>query len=255
MITQNEKHRFDAVCRDVLTSEHLRSGIGTLGERTLHLILKKYFEPDDTCHEQKIGRFVADIRNGGGITEIQTRQFSAMRKKLTAFTKEYPVNVVFPIAATKQLTWVDPESGELSEKRKSPKKGQPWDILRELYALRPIMPLDNVKFTLVFTDMDEFKLLDGWSRDKKRGASRYERIPTALCDIITLDKPSDYSILVPPTLGDDFTAAELAKAAKMTPRAAGYAIRTLVTLGVIEHTDTKGKAYIYTRKVQQNETL
>jgi len=255
MITQEQKLRFDKVCRETLMSAHERSGIGTLGERTLHLILKKYFEPDTSCHEQKVGRFVADIKNESGITEIQTRQFSAMRKKLTAFTKEYEVNVVFPIADTKYLTWVDTESGELSERRKSPKKGQPWDILREMYALCPIMPLQNVTFTLVFMEMDEYKLKNGWDKTKKRGASRCERIPTALCDIITLKSPLDFGITVPDSLGESFTASEFAKAAKMTPKAASYAVSALKKLGVIEHTDTKGRAYIYTRKVHKNETF
>ena len=255
MITNEEKLRFDAVCRDTLLSAHERSGIGTLGERTLHLILKRYFEPDCTLHEQKVGRFVADIKNGRGITEIQTRQFASMRKKLAAFGKKYNVNVVFPIAATKHLTWVNPESGELSERRKSPKKGKPWDILREMYALCPIMPLENVSFTLVFMDMDEYKLLNGWDKDKKRGASRCERIPTALCDIVTLAKPSDFAATIPDILGESFTAAEFAKAARMTPKTASYAVSALKKLGVIEHTATKGRAYVYTRKDYSNEAL
>ncbi len=247
MVTQNELERFDACCRAVLTSEHLRRGIGTLGERTLHLILKNYFEGDDSFHEQTVGRYVADIKRGCEITEIQTRAFGAMRKKLTAFSTEHQVNVVYPIAATKYVTWINPENGELSNRRKSPKRGKPWDILYELYALRPIMPLTNVRFTLIFCDMDEFRLLNGWSRDKKQGASRYERVPTALVDIITLKTAEDFLMLIPPSLSETFTAAEFAKAAKMTARTAGYAIRTLVSLGVIEHTDTVGKAYVYTR--------
>lgn len=248
MLTNEQISRFDKATREVLASEHERNGIGTLGEHTLHLILKKYFEPDTACHEQRVGRYVADIVNGAGITEVQTRGFSSLRKKLLSFTKEHRVNVVYPIASTKHISWLDPESGELSARRKSPKRGQAWDILRELYALRPIMPLSNVTFTLVFMDMDDFRLLDGWSRDKKRGSSRYERIPTALCDIVTIRELSDYQVLIPDSLGKSFTAAEYARAANMTPRTAGYAVRTLVTLGIIQHTETKGKAFVYTRK-------
>ncbi len=248
MLTNEQISHFDKVTQSVLFSEHERSGIGTLGERTLHLILKNYFEPDPSCHEQKVGRYVADIKNDSGITEIQTRGFGRLRKKLTAFSKEFPVNVVFPVARTKHISWLDPESGEVTKRRKSPKHGQPWDILYELYALRPIMPLTNVTFTLVFVDMDDFRLLNGWSTDRKRGSSRYERIPTTLCDIITLQKPADYVLLVPEQLGDSFTAAEFAKATKMTSRTTGRAIQTLVTLGVIEHTENIGRAYVYKRK-------
>lgn len=247
MVTQKEKDRFDECCRAVLSAEHPRQGIGTLGERTLHLILKKYFEPDSTLHEQKVGRYVADIKRGCEITEIQTRAFGAMRGKLIAFSEEHRVNVVYPIAATKYVTWIDPENGELSERRRSPKRGKPWDVLYELYALRPIMPLENVRFTLILCDIDEFRLLSARRDDKKRDASRYERIPTALVDVITLESASDFAALIPPELGEAFTAAEFKKAARMTSRTAGYAVRTLVSLGVIEHTDTAGRSYIYTR--------
>ena len=219
----------------------------TLGERTLHVILKHYFDPDQTHHEQKIGRYVADIFDGSAVTEIQTRSFASMRKKLAAFTPRYPVNIVHPIAATRHITWVDPHTGELSARRKSPKPGRPWDALIELYALRPMMPLENVTFTLVLCEMDEFRLKNGWGKDGKRGGARCERIPTALTDIITLKEPRDYLALLP-DVAETFTAAEFAKAARMTAGTAGKALRTLVSLGVLEISDKKGKAYIYKRK-------
>ncbi|MBE6612268.1 MAG: hypothetical protein E7632_07230 [Ruminococcaceae bacterium] len=247
MITPDEVSRFERCCRDALLSEHEKKGVGTLGERTLHVVLKHFFEPDGAFHEIKIGRFVADIKRGNAITEIQTRSFGSLRAKLTALSEEYRVNVVYPIPSRKTLTWIDPETGELSPKRKSPKKGKPWDFLYELYALRPILPLPNVTFTLIFCEMDEFRMKNGWGREKKHGGSRYERIPTALTDIMLLEKPADFAALLP-ELPETFTAAEYAKAAKQTSRTAGYGIRTLVTLGVIEQIDKKGNAYIYKRK-------
>ncbi|MBQ8508454.1 MAG: hypothetical protein IJ493_00935 [Clostridia bacterium] len=239
---------FDTIQRRIITSEHERCGIGTLGERTLHVILKHFYEPDTALHEQKVGRYVADIRRDGEIVEIQTRGFRALRAKLTAFTPEYRVKVVYPIAAVKHLTWLNPETGELSNRRKSPKRGSVYDFLYELYALRPILPLDGVSFDLVFLDMDEFKTLTGWGKDKKHGAPRYERIPTALREIVTLETPADFMRLVPESLPETFTTAEFSKAAKLSYTVAGYGVRTLVTLGVIEPTDKRKNAIIYKRK-------
>ena len=248
MVSKEQKQYFDKCVTAALTGEHRREGIGTLGERTLHLILKNFFEPDDAYHEVKLGRYVADICRDAQIIEIQTRGFAALRKKLAAYRPDYKVTLVYPIADVKHISWIDPETGEISARRKSPKRGKAWDILYELYALRELMPLEGVRFALVFMNMDEFKLLSGKSRDKKHfGASRYERVPSELCDIVTLESPSDFEALVPPTLGEKFTAAEFAKAAKMTPRTAGYAIRTLVTLGVIERVETRGRAFVYAR--------
>lgn len=247
MISENDKLRFEECRRNATLNPARRDGIGRLGERTLHQILKYYFESDDSFHEVKVGRYVADICKDGKITEIQTRGFRSLRGKLKAYGGKYDVNIVFPIAVTKYLSWVSPETGEIISCRKSPKRGQPWDILCELYALRPNMPLDRVKFTLVLCEMEDFKLLNGYGEDKKKRAARFERIPTELIDIITLEAATDYAILIPPSLGERFTAAEFAKGAKMTRRAAGYAIQTLVSLGVIEHIDTEKRTYIYRR--------
>jgi hypothetical protein len=49
------------------------SGIGTLGEKALHSILKYTYEPDVSRHEIKVGGFYADIVNEQGIIEIHTR--------------------------------------------------------------------------------------------------------------------------------------------------------------------------------------
>ncbi len=246
MITSEQKKIFEDCCSSALVGTHEQRGIGTLGERTLHVILKHFFEPDTAFHEQKIGRYVADICTGDEIIEIQTRAFGNLRGKLQAFTPLCKVNVVYPIANVKQITWLDPDSGELSERRKSPKHGKPWDFLFELYALRPIMPLSNVTFTLVFCNIEEFRLKNGYGSDKKRGSQRYERIPTELCDIIVLSEPRDYLRLIP-EVSDNFTVADFAKAAKMTRGTAGKAVRTLESLNVIEMVGKCGKAFVYQR--------
>lgn len=89
---------------------------------TVHAVLKNYYAPDTDMHEIPIENFVADIFTGTEIIEIQTRSFQVMRRKLDAFLKIYPVTIVYPIPHVKWLSWIDEESGEMSPKRKSPKK-------------------------------------------------------------------------------------------------------------------------------------
>lgn len=250
MVSDTQKTQFDKCVREALLSERRRKGIGTLGERTLHLILKSFLEPDIEHHEIKLGCYVADICRGDEIIEIQTRGFAALAPKLSAYRPDYKVTIVYPIADVKYISWIDPETGEVSERHKSPKRGKPWDVLYELYALRSLLPFEGVRLMLVFMTMDEFKLLTGKSRNKKSfGASRFERVPTELCDILEFNEPSDYAALVPPTLADEFTAAEFAKAAKMTARTAWRALQVLLALGVIERTGIRGKAFVYGRSV------
>ena len=104
-----------------------REGIGTLAERALHRILKLAYEPNEECHEKKIFGSVADIQNERGIIEIQTRAFEKMCPKLAKFLPYYHVTLVYPIARTKRLHWIDPETKEIAPPRKSPKCGKIFD--------------------------------------------------------------------------------------------------------------------------------
>ena len=80
MIKMDEA-RFLAACGQAL-EDNRRAGIGTLGEKTLHAALKRYFEPDEHFREVAVGRYVADIMSPGGIIEIQTAGFGRLREKL-----------------------------------------------------------------------------------------------------------------------------------------------------------------------------
>ena len=43
--------------------------IGILNERTLHAALKRYYEPDTSCHEVRYKGYVADVLNAQGVIE------------------------------------------------------------------------------------------------------------------------------------------------------------------------------------------
>ena len=109
-----------------------RSGIGTLGEKTLHAVLKYYFEPYAPSHEVRLGGFIADIVGENGVIEIQTGSFERLRKKLGALLEVAPVTVVYPISAIKWVRWIDPLTGESTGRRKSPKRYGPCELLPEL---------------------------------------------------------------------------------------------------------------------------
>ena len=55
MLTMDRK-RFDQAAAKILSREHENHGIGTLGEKTLHAVVKNYVEPDISviCDKDKI---------------------------------------------------------------------------------------------------------------------------------------------------------------------------------------------------------
>ena len=110
-VSEYDQKLFIAACEKAVKKEHSLKGIGTLKEKTLHAVLKNFYEPDTSCQEVKIDKFVADIQRDGEVIEIQTRNFNSMRKKLDKFLELYPVTIVYPIVYTKRLYWIDETTG------------------------------------------------------------------------------------------------------------------------------------------------
>lgn len=240
-----DKDRFEEARRKVIGVDRQRLGIGTLSEKTVHAILKNYYEPDEDRQEIPIENYVADIYVDGEIIEIQTGQFNRMRDKLNIFLPLYPVTIVYPIPREKYLIWIDEVSGELSAPRKSPKRGNPYHAFPELYKIKMFLKSPNLRFKLALVDMEEYRLLNGWSRDRKKGSVRFDRIPTQLVEEVGIDCMQDYLQFVPYELEEPFTAKEFARTVHITPKLAGVVLNLLYYVEAVERVGKKGNAYLY----------
>jgi len=240
-----DQKAFEAAKKKIIGVDRQRLGIGTLSEKTVHAILKNYYEPDEDRQEIPIENYVADIYADGEIIEIQTRQFNKMRDKLSAFLPLYPVTIVYPIPREKWIVWINEESGELSKKRKSPVKGNPYIAFPELYKIKMFLKDPNLRLKLVLMDVEEYKLLNGWSRDRKKGASRYDRIPTELVEEVEINCLRDYMQFVPYELNGEFTSREFAKVAHIPVSLAQTVLNILYHVGILTRVGKKGNMYLY----------
>lgn len=244
-ITSADAERFCEIKNRIVGSCRERSGIGTLQEKTIHAVLKAYYAPDESMVEIPVGRYVADIYTGCEITEIQTVHFDNLRKKLEAFLPDYPLTVVYPIPRIKYLIWMDTETGECSKPRKSTVKGSVYRAFYELYKIKNHLSNPNLHFCFPYLELEEYRLLNGWSRDKKKGSRRYDRIPKALLSEVRIEGPDDYAKLIPPDLPEPFTAAEFGKAVGERKDTAAMVLHILNYLKVIERCENRGRAYSY----------
>ena len=224
-----------------------RAGIGTLGEKTLHAVLKCYCQPDVRLHEQKLEGFVADILEDGHVVEVQTRQLDRLSRKLEAFLPLAAVTVVYPVARYRQICWVDPETGEVSRPRRSSRHGNWCHALPELYRLRSLLAAPGLQFRLLLIDVAEYRLLDGYGPEKKKRASRYERVPLELVGELWLNSPADYRLLVPLQLPERFTMAEFGRCSGLRGRNAWCALQVLLQTGAAVLIGQEGRKYIYRR--------
>ncbi|MDF2686477.1 MAG: hypothetical protein K0S55_1659 [Clostridia bacterium] len=243
------KELFSSTCETILKGEYQKNGIGTLQEKTLHKILKCYFEPYEINREVKIGGYVADIVGENGIIEIQTQQFNAMRKKLEVFLSVGIVTVVYPIAHIKWLSWIDTETGQKTKSRKSPKIGQIYSIIDELYKIKFLLTNPNLHFCIALIDMEEYRYLNGWSRDKKKGSSRFDRIPTDIYDEVYIENLNDYLKFIPENLPMSFSSAEYKKSTGLSLPSARTALNVLHYIGVLKRVGKKGNSYLYEKNI------
>lgn len=237
--------RFEKAREKIIGADRQRIGIGTLSEKTLHAILKNFYEPDEDRHEIPIDRFVADIYTGEEIIEIQTGQFNRMREKLKCFLEEYPVTIVYPVAHHKWLHWIDEETGEVSAGRKSPKKGSEYAAFVELYRIKMFLKDPNLKIKIIMLDMDEYKILNGWGKQKKNNASKYDRIPNRFVEEICIERKEDYLQFLPMSLPEQFTTKEFAKITKCGAQLAGVTLNLLNYLEVVKRVGKRGNAFLY----------
>ncbi len=237
--------RFAEACARVVGLDYERKSVGLLSEKTLHAVLKEYFESDHAFHEVKVGSHHADILRDGHVIEIQTRSLGNLRRKLETLLESYAVTVVYPIPATKYLSWMDPESGEILSRRKVARRGSFYDAGRELWSLCSFLGHPNLTVCLLRIDMEEYRLQNGWSKDKKRGSERYDRIPLALVDELLLSAPSSFESLFPPSLPERFTAKEFRKAVKGGPRTSPALLSVLLRMGIVVKDGKAGRAFIY----------
>ena len=245
--------RFRAALDKVVTlSPRERHGIGMQMEKTLHAVLKAYEDPDEDHHEIPVGSFIADIYHEGSITEIQTANLGYLRPKLREFLPEYEVTVVYPIAARKWITWIDPETGNLEKRSRSPKKGTYYHAFRELYRIRPFLSDPNLRIKLILLELEEYRLRDGWGKDGKRGSHRYDYMPTGIIGETLLTQPMDYMQFIPYPLEEPFTAAELAGACGAGRQSFSTVALLLTELGVLERVGKRGNAYLYRVKEQED---
>lgn len=240
--------RFHRLCEEAFLEARPsgEAGIGTLSEKRLHVIIKRYLCENEDCHEVGVlnTRFVSDVRIGNDIYEVQTGSFYPLKKKIAYYLEntECTVTVVHPIAAVKWISWVDPLTKEISPRKKSPKKGRAEDLLPELYPLLPYLQNPRLHFRLLIIEAEDFRLLCGRTNNRKKGSERYERVPLALLDELELNSAEAFRIFLPASLPPHFTVKDFSSLTKIRGRDAYSAVRVLAALGLVFPAEPIGRS-------------
>lgn len=235
------QERFEQARLQVLSASQKKRGIGTLSEKSVHAVLKAYYEPYEDSHEIQLGGYIADIAGENGIIEIQTRQFGKMKSKLEAFLPFCPVTVVYPVIQERWLVNVSPETGAVQNRRKSPLHGSVWNLLAEMAAIPSFLGHPSLSFRAVLLEAEEIRLTLASKRKK------VDIIPTRLIEELQFHAAGDFSVLLPPDLPSAFTSRNLAALAHIPLFLAQTGLSVLYRLGCVHRAGKQGNSYLYQR--------
>ena len=229
--------------------------IGTLSEKSVHRGLKNYLEPDSQKHEIKIGNYIADIVSGNLITEIQSKNFKVIERKLAYYTSQgYTVKIVHPVILIKYNNWVDPLTQEVLERRKAPMRTSMSDIFDELYKIREYLTNPKITFEVLGLEVEEYKYLDGYGENKKNRATKIDKLPTSIIKGIQFGSKEQsntgiihfgYEQFLSEKLPKEFNSSEYSKISHCTIKTARTTLLILTELGIVSRLGRKNRKIIY----------
>jgi hypothetical protein len=228
--------------------------IGTLNERSLHAALKEWYAQPGDQFEISVDGFVIDIVRGDLLIEIQTGNFSSIKRKLRALVRDHPVRLVYPIAREKWIVRLAKDgSGDVLGRRKSPKRGVVEHLFEELVRLPKLLVNPNLALEVLFTQEEEIRCYDGKRGWRRRGWVIEERRLLDVVDRRLFETPADLASLIPSGLAEPWTTADLAAAIgqpRWLARKMAYCLRKM---GVVEAVGKQGNAILYGRPDWQSD--
>lgn len=226
-------------------------GIGGLNESSLHADLKAWYGRPGDLFEQPVEGFVVDIVRSAGATEelpllieIQTGNFTAIRRKLERLLAANRVLLVHPVAHEKWvMRWT--ADGALIRRRKSPKRGGVEDIFRELVRLPGLVTHPNLSLEVVLIREEEILRDDGAGSWRRRRWSVADRRLLGVVGAVRFDSPADLAALIPMDLPKPFTNRDLAVAARCPISLAQKMTYCLVRMGMLEAVGKRGRVRLF----------
>jgi hypothetical protein len=172
--------------------------------------MKHWYKAPGDKLETKVDDYIIDVIRDKLLIEIQTGNFSAIKKKLTKLLhNKNRVRLVYPIAKLKWIVHVS-QSGEFVRKRKSPKKGKITDLFYELVHAPNLIKDRNFSLEVLLIEEEELRCNDGRGSWRRRGVSVKDRKLLNVFDRIVFEDRQDFLKFLPQELDGHFTNKLLA---------------------------------------------
>jgi hypothetical protein len=197
------------------TEEAVSNGIGLRNERSLHAALKHWVAQPGDRFEVPLGGFVIDLVRGEQLIEIQTRNFSAIRNKLSTLLKQHKVRLLHPVTSQKWVVQVDASGTKVTSRRKSPYQGKLTDLFEELVRIPELMAHDNFSLEVLFIKEEEVRCRDGKGSKHRKRVSVVDRRLLEVVQSYHFKGATDLLTFIPATISQPFSNKDLAAALQL----------------------------------------
>ncbi len=215
-----------------------------MNQYSLHSEVIDWYSVSGDELEVKVDDFIIDILRDKLLIEIQTSNFSAIKKKLIKLLINKQVRLVYPIAKLKWIVHVS-KSGEFVRRRKSPKNGKLIDLFYELVHTPNLIRNENFSFEVLLIEEEELRCNDGKGSWKRRGVSIKDRKLLKVYDRFVFENSRDFLRLLPNDMIGPFTNKFLAMKLGISIRLAQKITYCLRKMGAISIAGKKRKKLLF----------
>ncbi len=189
--------------------------------------------------------YIIDLVRGDVLVEFQTRGFTALKDKLAALTRAHPVRLVYPIAQEKWIVKLADDGKSQVSRRKSPKHGSIEQLFDELVSIPHLLAQPNFTLEVLFIHEEEVLRADARRGWRRKGWVRHERRLVKVVGRRVFTSPEDVRALIPASLTEPFTAADLAAHIAGGRRRAHKMVYCLRAMGLLVQAGKRGRAILY----------
>ncbi|MBI4790353.1 MAG: hypothetical protein HY782_25250 [Chloroflexi bacterium] len=185
--------------------------IGTKNERSLHKAIKAWYALPGDELEVKVDGCIIDIVRADLLIEIQTKNFAAISRKLRRLVQSHKLRLLYPIVQEKWITRTNASGARILGKRKSPRRGDLFDLFDELVYIPDLIGDVNFELQVLLTREEEIRGDDGKGSWRRRGFSVRDRKLIEVVETVTFKNKHDFLRFLPADLPHPFTNKILAK--------------------------------------------
>ena len=215
-------------------------------ETSLHTAIKDFYTGEGDRQEVLVDGYLVDVVSGDLLIEVQTRNFTALKSKLTTLLDTHPVRLVHPIALEKWIVRMPGEGNEAIDRRKSPRRGRLEDLFYEMVRIPHLVMNPNFSLEVLLIREEEVRRNDGQGSWRRKGWSITDRRLLEVIDCVHLDDADQFGQrFLPTALPQPFTNRDFARQAGIPPRLAAKMTYSLKAMNVIEVVGYKNRSQLF----------